>query len=136
MKRALFALGLSALTLSACSGGVIPNGVPTASTGVSRPSPDAGLPEKAAKPIPSTPAATLAAPVPTGDGSTAASLGVVRGPEIGSLQVDARKATLAMDSFRTSCPGLVRRTDRSGLTQGADWVPACDAVKTWTGDAI
>ena len=63
-------------------------------------------------------------------------MGVVRGPEIGSLQVDARKAQLAMDSFRTSCPGLVRRTDSSGLTQGADWAPACDAVKTWTGDAI
>ncbi len=136
MKRALFALGLSALTLSACSGGIIPNGAPTASTGASRPSPDAILPEKAAEPIPSTPAVTLAAPVPTGDGSTAASLGVVRGPEIGSLQVDARKAQLAMDSFKTSCPGLVRRTDSSGLTQGADWIPACDAVKTWTGDAI
>lgn len=71
-----------------------------------------------------------------GDGTTAANLGVVRGPEIGSLQVDARKATLAMDSFRTSCPGLVRRTDNSGLTQSGDWVAACDAVKTWTGDAI
>lgn len=63
-------------------------------------------------------------------------LGVVRGPKIGSLSVDPRKAKLAMDSFRTSCPGLVRRTDNSGLTQGSDWVAACDAVKTWTGDAV
>jgi membrane-bound lytic murein transglycosylase A len=60
----------------------------------------------------------------------------VRGPDIGALPVDGRKAKLAMDSFKTSCPGLVRRTDNSGLTQGSDWVSACDAVKTWTGDAI
>lgn len=131
MKRALIALGLSALTLSACSSGVIPNGGPATSSGPARPVEDG-----AAKPIPSTPEATLAAPVPTGDTTTAAGLGVVRGPQIGALQVEARKAKLAMDSFRTSCPGLVGRADNSGLTQNSDWVPACDAVKTWTGDAI
>ena len=131
MKRALIALGLSALTLSACSSGVIPNGGPATSSGPARP-----VDDRAAKPIPSTPEATLAAPVPTGDTTTAAGLGVVRGPQIGALQVEARKAKLAMDSFRTSCPGLVGRADNSGLTQGSDWVPACDAVKTWTGDAI
>jgi membrane-bound lytic murein transglycosylase A len=60
----------------------------------------------------------------------------VRGPQIGALQVDVRQANLAMDSFKTSCLGLVRRNDNSGLTQGSDWIPACDAVKTWTGDAI
>ena len=131
MKRALIALGLSALTLSACSSGVIPNGGPATSSGSARP-----VEDRAAKPIPSTPEATLAAPVPTGDTTTAAGLGVVRGPQIGALQVEAGKAKLALDSFRTSCPGLVGRTDNSGLTQGSDWVPACDAVKTWTGDAI
>lgn len=131
MKRALIALGLSTLTLSACSSGVIPNGGPATSSGTARP-----VEDRAAKPVPSTPEATLAAPVPTGDTTTAAGLGVVRGPQIGALQVEARKAKLAMDSFRTSCPGLVGRTDNSGLTQGSDWGPACDAVKTWTGDAI
>ena len=131
MKRALIVLGLSALTLSACSSGVIPNGGPATSSGPARP-----VEDRAAKPISSTPEATLAAPVPTGDTTTAAGLGVVRGPQIGALQVEARKAKLAMDSFRTSCPGLVGRADNSGLTQGSDWVPACDAVKTWTGDAI
>ena len=129
MKRALFASGFFALALSACSSGVIPNGGPSTP-------PAARAEDKAATPIPSTPEATLPAAVPSADGTTAAGLGVVRGPQIGTLQVDARKAMLAMDSFRTSCPGLVRRTDNSGLTQGADWVPACDAVKTWTGDAI
>jgi membrane-bound lytic murein transglycosylase A len=92
--------------------------------------------DKAAKPIPSTPEATLATALQVGDGTTAAALGVVRGPQIGALQVDGRKAKLAMESFKTSCPGLVRRSDNSGLTQGSDWVAACDAVKTWTGDAI
>jgi membrane-bound lytic murein transglycosylase A len=131
MKRALLSLAFSAMMLSACSGGIIPNGVQTAPT-----TPTASAPDKAAKPIPSTPEATLPTAIQPGDGTTAATLGLVRGPEIGSLKVDARQAKLAMDSFRTSCPGLVRRNDNSGLTQGADWVAACDAVKTWTGDAI
>lgn len=131
MKRALIILSISALMLSACSGGIIPNGG-VASPSTSQPA----TVDRPARPIPSTAEPTLPAAAQPGDGTTAATLGVVRGPEIGSLKVDARKSKLAMDSFRTSCPGLVRRTDNSGLTQGADWVDACDAVKTWTGDAI
>jgi membrane-bound lytic murein transglycosylase A len=123
MKRALFALGLSALTLSACASGVTPHASPATPSGAMVASPPVA--DKAA-----------AQPVPTRDVTTAAGLGVVRGPEIATLQVDARKAALAMDNFRTSCPGLVRRTDNSGLTQNSDWVAACDAVKTWTNDAI
>jgi membrane-bound lytic murein transglycosylase A len=131
MKRALLSLTISAMILSACSSGIIPNGGPaTPST------PTAPAADKAAKPIPSTAEPTLQSAAQPGDGTTAATLGVVRGPEIGSLKVDARRAKLAMDSFRASCPGLVRRTDNSGLTQGAEWVAACDAVKTWSGDAI
>jgi membrane-bound lytic murein transglycosylase A len=123
MKRALFALGLSALTLSACASGVTPHASPATPSGAMVASPPVA--DKSA-----------AQPVPTRDVTTAAGLGVVRGPQIATLQVDARKAALAMDSFRTSCPGLVRRTDNSGLTQNSDWVAACDAVKTWTNDAI
>jgi membrane-bound lytic murein transglycosylase A len=123
MKRALFALGLSALTLSACASGVTPHASPATPSGAMVASPPVA--DKAA-----------AQPVPTRDVTTAAGLGAVRGPQIATLQVDARKAALAMDSFRTSCPGLVRRTDNSGLTQNSDWVAACDAVKTWTNDAI
>ena len=134
MKSALFALGLAAFALSACSSGVVPNGGPATSSGPTVPGRQVA--DKAAPPIPSTPSATLAAGDTTRDGTTAATLGVVRGPDIGALQVDARKAKLAMVSFKTSCPGLVRRNDNSGLTQGSDWVAACDAVKTWTGDAI
>ncbi len=67
---------------------------------------------------------------------TAAGLGTARGPEIASLKVDAKKTAAAMAAFRTSCPGLLRRSDLSGLTQNGDWQAACDAVKTWSGDAI
>lgn len=131
MKRALLPLAIPLTLLSACSGSIIPNG------GISSPSnPQPAPVDRPSKPVPSTPDATLPSAVPTGDGTTAATLGVVRGPEIGSLKVDARKSKMAMDSFRVSCPGLVRRSDNSGLTQGSDWVAACDAVKTWTGDAI
>jgi membrane-bound lytic murein transglycosylase A len=128
MKRSLLFLTLSASLVSACSSGIIPAGGPV--------SPSSTQPDRATKPIPSTPDAPLPAATVTGDGTNAASLGVVRGADIGSLKVDARKANLALASFKTSCPGLVKRTDTSGLTQGADWVPACDAVKTWNGDAI
>ncbi|WP_295445898.1 MltA domain-containing protein [Sphingorhabdus sp. EL138] len=122
MLRALFILGLSALTLSACASGVTPPAGPATSPGILASAP----------PV----ADTVATPAPTRDITTAAGLGVVRGPQIATLQVDARKAARAMDSFRTSCPGLVRRSDNSGLTQNSDWVAACDAVKTWTNDAI
>ena len=122
MKRALFALGLSALTLSACASGVAPHAGAATSSGSM-----VAAPRVAGKAV---------APVPTRDVTTAAGLGVLRGPQIATLQFDARKTALAMDSFRTSCPGLVRRTDNSGLTQNSDWVAACDAAKTWTGDAL
>ena len=129
MKRPAFALALSSLMLSACSGGIIPKG------GAAAPS-ATPAPDVAAKPVPSTPVPPLAAAVATGEILNAASAGVVRGPAIGSLSADNRKTSLALASFRTSCPGLVKRSDGSGLTQGSDWQPACDAVKTWTGDAI
>ena len=122
MKRALFLLGLSAFTLSACASGVTSHGGPASSSEAK---------------VASPPVADIAAtPVPARDVTTAAGLGVVRGPQITTLQVDTRKTALALDSFRTSCPGLVRRSDASGLTEGSDWVAACNAAKTWTGDAI
>lgn len=129
MKSPLLALTLSALLLSACSGGIVPKG--GASAPSARPAPDV-----AAKPQPATPVPPLAAAIPAGGGLNAASAGLLRGPAIASLTVDPRKTDLALASFRTSCPGLLKRTDNSGLTQGNDWQEACDAVKTWGGDAI
>lgn len=129
MKNPFAALALSTLLLSACSGGIVPKGGVAAPA--TRPAPDS-----AAKPEPATPLPPLAAAVPTGEILNAASAGVVRGPAIGGLSVDPRKTDLALAAFRTSCPGLLRRTDGSGLTQASDWQEACDAAKTWSGDAI
>lgn len=134
MKRSIFLLAAAASLLSACSGGIIPNGGP--STASTTPAAPVTTPDKPAKPIPSTPDSTLPPAAATGDGTTAASLGVVRGPAIATLKADKRKTDLAFASFKTSCPGLVRRTDSSGLTQGADWVSACEAAKTWSGDSL
>jgi membrane-bound lytic murein transglycosylase A len=132
MKRSTLLCTFSALFITACSGGVIPKGNPaTASTGVSTQYGD-----RAAKPIASTPVAPLAAATATGAGLNAASLGVVMGPKIGELKIGGGDADAAMASFKTSCPGLVRREDLSGLTQRDDWQAACDAVKTWTGDGV
>jgi membrane-bound lytic murein transglycosylase A len=131
MKTALLIFA-SALLLSACSGGIIPNGGPTTAGDVI--STQHG--DRAAKPIPSTPVAQLPPATPVGDGSNAASLGLVRGPLIGELAIARADGDAAMAAFRTSCPGLMRREDLSGLTQSGDWQAACDAAKTWTGDGV
>ncbi len=125
MKLKLIFAVLAASSLAACSGSIIPNG------GIAPASAD-----KAAKPIASKPADVLPPAVATGDGANAASLGVVRGPQIATLNISRAKADGAMAAFRTSCPGLLRRTDQSGLTQNTDWQAACDAVKSWSGDAV
>jgi membrane-bound lytic murein transglycosylase A len=132
MTRAFSYLIPAALLLSACSSGIIPNGGPTtAGDTVSTQHSD-----KAATPIPSTPVAQLPTATATGDGTNALSLGVVRGPRIAELSIAKADADAAMASFKASCPGLLRREDLSGLTQKEEWQPACEAVKTWTGDGV
>lgn len=64
----------------------------------------------------------------------AISAGVRIGPQMGALSFTPDQATRALAAFRTSCPGLLRRNDPSGMTQGADWQSACDAAQT-TSDA-
>jgi membrane-bound lytic murein transglycosylase A len=131
MKRPVI-LFAALCSLSACSSGIIPNGGPTsAGDTVSTQHGDT-----AAKPIPSTPVDRLPAAIATGDGSNAASLGLVRGPRIGELAITRADGDAAMAAFKTSCPGLLRREDLSGLTVGSDWQAACDAVKTWSGDGV
>jgi membrane-bound lytic murein transglycosylase A len=133
MTRSLIALVIpSLLLLSACSGGLIPDGGPNSAGDTAATQQE----KRAATPIPSTPAAALPAAVAVGDGLTAASLGVVKGGRIGELSIGKADADAAMLAFRTSCPGLLRREDQSGLTQPGDWQAACDAVKTWTGDGV
>jgi membrane-bound lytic murein transglycosylase A len=93
------------------------------------PGPSAG--PGAAKPIPATPNPPLAtAPVPA-SATTAAEAGVVAGPDFVKLGVPTDQATAALMAFRLSCPSVQRRTDGSGLTQGADWAESCSAAANW-----
>ena len=65
------------------------------------------------------------------DETRAIGAGVALGADIAALQIAPARATAALQSFRTSCSSLVRRTDQSGLTQGADWQMSCEAAKGW-----
>ena len=66
----------------------------------------------------------------TAGATTAAGAGITPGPAIATLQIDEAQAEAARAAFLYSCPGLVRRTDSSGLTQGSDWQAACDAARS------
>jgi membrane-bound lytic murein transglycosylase A len=71
----------------------------------------------------------LAAPVVANPGATsAATAGVVPGPAIDTLPITDAQAEAARLAFLSSCNGLMRRTDTSGLTRGTDWQPACAAA--------
>ncbi|NYT39274.1 murein transglycosylase A [Sphingomonas sp. R-74633] len=139
-------VALAAL-LSACSGGVVPHGVDTSYTPPAREVPrtvpretrNVAEPHSnpaARQPIPATPLPALpAAAAPAGTANSKAA-GLIPGPDFDTLPLSDDAAARALVAFRLSCPSLVRRTDTSGLTQGADWQPACDAAKTWsTSDA-
>ncbi len=150
MNRNIFSHFALSLLLVGCSGRIIPSGGAVASTpppvtegsqakappavtdNPARPSHD----DKAQQPIASTPAATLPAPAPDTDISTAAGLGIVRGPAIGGMGLSEVKAKAALVAFGTSCPGLLKRNDISGLTLNTEWVAACEGVKSWQGDAV
>lgn len=74
-------------------------------------------------------------PVPPVVGATsAATSGVRAGPAFAALGATEAEARAALAAFRISCPSLVKRTDRSGLTHPADWQPACSAAATWPRD--
>jgi membrane-bound lytic murein transglycosylase A len=119
----------AALLLSACAGGVIPPGAggPTPT----RP-PRGG--ETASRPIPATPrppvpvAPPATAPV---DIANALSAGITPGPSIVDLIPAGERSRKALQAFRLSCPSLMRRSDQSGLTRGADWNSACAAASSW-----
>ncbi|GAA0672813.1 membrane-bound lytic murein transglycosylase A [Sphingomonas insulae] len=71
----------------------------------------------------------LAVPVPANPGATtAATAGIVPGPSVATLPFTDEQAEAARRAFLSSCPGLMRRTDASGLTRGSDWQPACSAA--------
>jgi membrane-bound lytic murein transglycosylase A len=143
IRRRVGAISL-ALLLGACAGQVVPPPVQTASPRAGRLArpvvhPSAVTPEPSVRTL--TPgrivAATplLPAPVaPVTGAATAAAAGVVPGPAVASLSIDARQATAALAAFRRSCPGLMRRADTTGLTRGPDWQPGCAAAATAGGD--
>ena len=115
--RRLAGASALALGLAACSGTVAP---PPRNRPAPQPMPVHPAP-KAPAPAP----APSAASAPT---ATAFTAGWVAGPAVGALDIDAAQAARALIGFRLSCPALVRRTDATGLTRGADWQPACDAA--------
>lgn len=51
-----------------------------------------------------------------------------------SDRLSAADAQNALTAFSTSCPSLLNRDDRTGLTQKQDWKTACDAAATWGGN--
>jgi membrane-bound lytic murein transglycosylase A len=134
-------VALAAL-LSACSGGVVPHGVDPGYTPPPREVPRQAPRETrnvaephsnpaARQPIPATPLPAIpAAAAPVGT-ATSKAAGLIPGPAFDSLPLSDDASARALVAFRLSCPSLVRRTDTSGLTQGSDWQPACDAAKTW-----
>lgn len=126
---------LGALLLSACSGGLIPNGGPGRP---SRPAPTHRPPpaEAPARPVPATPRPALPSPTATTpavdtDTNNAVRTGLVKGPPIGDLLQSGERSRLALQAFRISCPSLLRRADQSGLTQGSDWQQPCSAASSW-----
>lgn len=136
MRHASAGALLAAFLLSACAGGVIPPSAggpaPQRAGGPTYlPPPPAS---QAARPVPATPRPTLPLdlpPDPAADRSTAAGVGVTRGPDIASLIPSGERSRLALQAFRLSCPSLMRRTDASGLTRGSDWNSACAAASSW-----
>ncbi len=84
--------------------------------------------DRAAVPIPATARAPLPVGAARGNGLTASASALQRGPSIGSLNLNPARAASALGAFRLSCPGLQRRTDRSGLTQNGDWSGPCAAA--------
>ena len=89
---------------------------------------------RAATPLPAPPVRTAATGTfvtPGTDTEQAIGNPLRPGPDIATLPVYAAKAQDALKAFALSCPSLVKRTDRSGLTRPADWVQACDAAKNW-----
>ncbi|VVT21175.1 conserved exported hypothetical protein [Sphingomonas sp. EC-HK361] len=122
------ALGLA---LSACVGGGQAPSRPVSAGGTT-----VGNVIPVRQPTPAQPLPPVSAVTAAGAG-TAASAGLAAGPSIASLPITPDNAARALSAFRTSCPSLVRRAnDPTGLTQGADWQPACAAAaQVGQGDA-
>lgn len=75
-------------------------------------------------------------PPVSGEAFTSAMMaGVKEGPFVSSLSISQTDAEAALGSFIESCPALLRREDKSGLTQPSDWQQACAAAPRNPGTA-
>lgn len=85
-------------------------------------------------PLPTPAPAPSPAPANLEPGASAITSGLVAGPDIAVLldAVGPDRLGNALAAFRKTCPSLLRRSDRSGLTLGADWQPACAAASSWS----
>jgi membrane-bound lytic murein transglycosylase A len=119
VARKLIVMTSLALLLSACGGRIVPPSTTTSS-----------VPAPVRKPTPAKPLPPVANPTIVAAGANAAGAGVVAGPSVTSLGIGQARAARALAAFRLSCRELVRRTDQSGLTRGADWAPACSAAQS------
>ncbi|WP_164118858.1 murein transglycosylase A [Sphingorhabdus sp. Alg239-R122] len=131
--RWLYAM-VGALTLSACS--VIPE-TRAQNTSVPPP-PSARTPDQAAQPVAAPPvrAAVTGDAIRTGGDATRAVGQELRlGPDIASLPIYSAKAQDGLKAFKLSCPSLVKREDRTGLTRPEDWAQACEAAANWPADS-
>lgn len=109
---------VSVVLLSACGARIVPPSTPASA--VSAP---------VRKPVPATPLPPITNTNAVPAGANAAGAGLAAGPTVASLGIDRGRATKALAAFRLSCRELMRRTDQSGLTRGADWQPACAAAQ-------
>lgn len=125
--RVLPALGSLAL-LASCAGGIIP---PSAGGPAPAARPSQSTP--AARPVPSTPRPPIVAaqPAPVVAGDNALGVGIIAGPPVAELIRQNDRTRAALTAFRISCPGLMKRTDQTGLTRGQDWAQACAAAASW-----
>jgi membrane-bound lytic murein transglycosylase A len=110
------------------------------------PSPSSGAPARALQaptslmpgPQRVVPRAIVPPPTPpiiaVAGATSAVASGVRAGPAFAALGATEAEARAALAAFRISCPSLVKRTDRSGLTRAADWQPACAAAAAWPRD--
>ncbi|WP_425231117.1 murein transglycosylase A [Sphingomonas sp.] len=113
--------------LAACAGRLVPPAVDTT------PLPRRNYPSY---PRPPAPVARPTGAVPLGPmpatttpgATTAAGAGLVAGPSVAALPIGEEQAAVARDAFRLSCPGLLRRTDATGLTRSEDWRAPCQAA--------
>lgn len=89
------------------------------------------LPPAPVSPTPSTPAPSTEAPA----SDNAVHAGVRKGPPLSALASWQEGAPAALNAFRISCPKLIIRNDRSGLTRKEDWRPVCTAAESATNAA-